>query len=151
MNDSVSNTLFRFVSLRSVQLPDSQSVTNKFVQIPLTMVGKGVFYDAIKNKPSSMTKYEAMNEASQNFKGAIESVDQLSKKFEKVYGFSQWLAQNKSTASAKEISTEAQNIPKLTTLEGEELWNNVFFSVNHSTRWCLERPHVRIAQSQLSD
>lgn len=60
MSDTISNTLFRFVSLRSVQIPDAQSLSQRFLHIREDLVGQGVFYEAMQKRPAEATKYETM-------------------------------------------------------------------------------------------
>lgn len=71
MSDTISNTLFRFVSLRSVQIPDARSLSQHFLSIREDLVGQGVFYEAIQKRPVGATKYETMLMASASFKEVI--------------------------------------------------------------------------------
>lgn len=71
MNNSISNTLFRFISLRSVQISDSSTLVNGFVQVPGTIAGQGVFYEAIQKRPIKATKYATMLKAFDYFKEVI--------------------------------------------------------------------------------
>ncbi|WP_353120414.1 hypothetical protein [Myroides odoratus] len=71
MNNSISNTLFRFVSLRSVQLLDSLVFPYLYVHVPGTIAGQGVFYEVIQKCPVSATKCETMLKVFDYFKEVI--------------------------------------------------------------------------------
>lgn len=127
MNDSISNTLFRFVSLRSVQIPEPQNILDGFVRSPERLLEGGLFAEAVRKKPSNMTKYEAMLGASAEFKEVIPTVQELQSQFSKVYDFSNWLAQNKTKASEEEIVERARGIEQIEEEQLELLWNNIFY------------------------
>lgn len=71
MNNSISNTLFRFVSLRSVELLDFSVLPYLYVHVPGTIAGQGVFYEVIQKRPIKATKYATMLKAFDYFKEVI--------------------------------------------------------------------------------
>jgi len=71
MNNSISNTLFRFVSLRSVELFYFSVLPYLYVHVPGAIAGQGVFYEVIQKCPVSATKYETMLKAFDYFKEVI--------------------------------------------------------------------------------
>ena len=147
MNDSISNTLFRFVSLRSVQIPEPATLKNKFVGAPSTVLEKGLFAEAVLNKPANMSKYEAMLGASKNFKEVIPTEQELQKQYPKIYGFSNWLAQNKSKASEEEIMEKASTAGTVEPEALEILWNNIFYQSTVQENGALKDRMVEIVKA----
>lgn len=127
MSDAISNTLFRFVSLRSVQIPDAEDLLQRFLHIREDLVGQGVFYEAIQKRPVEATKYETMLKASASFKEVIPTQEALQQEFAAIQPFATWLAQNKTTATAEEITDKAKDIKAIDTKQQGKLWNNIFY------------------------
>ncbi|WP_410878477.1 hypothetical protein [Myroides sp. DW712] len=127
MSDTISNTLFRFVSLRSVQIPDARSLSQHFLSIREDLVGQGVFYEAIQKRPVGATKYETMLMASASFKEVIPTQEALQQEFAAIQPFATWLAQNKTTATVEEITDKAKEIKAIDTKQQGKLWNNIFY------------------------
>lgn len=147
MNDSISNTLFRFVSLRSVQIPEASALVNRFVQIPGTIAGQGVFYEAMQKRPVDATKYETMLKATASFKEVIPTAAALQQEFATIQPFSTWLAQNKTTATSDEITKKATGIKAVDAKLQGKLWNNVFYQATLQDNLVLKDQMVEILKA----
>lgn len=147
MNDSISNTLFRFVSLRSVQIPEASALVNRFVQIPGTIAGQGVFYEAMQKRPVDATKYETMLKATASFKEVIPTAAALQQEFATIQPFSTWLAQNKTTATSDEITKKATGIKVVDAKLQGKLWNNIFYQATLQDNLVLKDQMVEILKA----
>ncbi|GEM_PF-4088776 len=76
MKNANSMTLFRFVNIRSAQIPKVQDSKFRYMELPV-IARRGLFFDAISRKPPEKTKYEALLEASGLYKDAINSKEAL--------------------------------------------------------------------------
>lgn len=147
MENTISNTLFRFVSLRSVQIPDAQDLLQRYVQIGKDLVGQGVFYEAIQKRPVDATKYETMLKAAASFKEVIPTTKALQEEFAGIQPFSTWLAQNKTTATPEEISKKAEGIKAIDTKQQGKLWNNVFYQATIQDNLVLNDQMIEILKA----
>lgn len=71
MNNSVLITLFCFVSLRSVQLLDFLVFPHRYVKVPSTITGQGMFYEALLKRPDTFTQCGTMFKVVNRFKALI--------------------------------------------------------------------------------
>lgn len=126
MKNANSMTLFRFVNIRSAQSPKLQALEFRYAKLP-PVAERGVFFDAIRRKPPEKTKYEALVEASGLFKDVIKSKKDLRSEFRRLLEFSDWLAENKSSATVEEIANRASVDKLINELQLEKLWNNIFY------------------------
>ncbi len=126
MKTENSTTLFRFVTIRSAQTLNLNALKSRFIQLPKS-AEKGLFFEAIKKKRPEKTKYETLLEVSKSYKEVIVSKEKLQDEFGSVYEFSNWLAQNKSEATEKEIVAHASSIKPINALKLEKIWNNIFY------------------------
>ncbi|WP_255492324.1 hypothetical protein [Myroides sp. NP-2] len=147
MENTISNTLFRFVSLRSVQIPDAEHLLQRYVQIEKDLVGQGVFYEAIQKRPVDATKYETMLKAAASFKEVIPTTKALQEEFAGIQPFSTWLAQNKATATPEEISKKAEGIKAIDTKQQGKLWNNVFYQATVQDNLVLNDQMIEILKA----
>ena len=84
-------TLYRFVSLRGVELSKKENQEKRFVFHPDNITGP--FFDAIKNKPANETKVETLQKTATNF-SALNELSEFEKIEPNFFGISNWLAQN---------------------------------------------------------
>lgn len=122
MKDQISQTLFRFTSLRSPDLSEEANKQLRFIFISES--GKnGTFYDAVTEREATVSKWLALQNAAKGFtsssKSEIKALDT------KLFEFSEWLAKNRSTASLDEIEAKTIGINALT--DDTTLWDNLFY------------------------
>ena len=119
------NTLYRFVSLRAPELSKKEDQEKRFVfHLDNTT---GVFFDAVKNKPSTQTKWEALLDASSTFAG-FKTVDDLENSNPTFFAIADWLMANKSQ-TADVILKKVQETTHLDKTSEINLWDNLFYQV----------------------
>ncbi|WP_267406652.1 MULTISPECIES: hypothetical protein [unclassified Chryseobacterium] len=133
-----SQTLFRFVSLRSPQLSDDKNQDKKFVLMPQEVKETGYFYSPVTNGTGSKKKLlltEAANYATSSDCIAKEkpsnNLDTFKRTYRVIYDFAVWLARNKSTCTFEEFALKRDSIFAATYAlpEKKTLWDNFIFQV----------------------
>ncbi|WP_051884928.1 hypothetical protein [Chryseobacterium luteum] len=125
------NTLYRFVSLRNPERSKKEKQEHSFVFHPednkkIAETNSGKFFDAVKNKTAAQTKWQALKAVS--FTGFATEND-LEKSNLSFFTASDWLARNRTTASASEIYTKAKEYIELTPPVELNLWDNLFYKI----------------------
>ncbi|KAB8155853.1 hypothetical protein EZY14_001180 [Kordia sp. TARA_039_SRF] len=122
MKETISQTLFRFISLRSPELSEETNKQLRFIFISES--GKsGTFYDAVTGREPSVSKWQALQDTAGEFRSASKS--EIKDLDSKLFEFSEWLAKNRSTASVEEIEAKFAGV---TTLNNDTtLWDNLFY------------------------
>ncbi len=122
MKDQISQTLFRFTSLRSPDLSEEKNKELRFI-FPSEAAKTDDFYDQMKNRPPEVSKWQQLQDTASNHraftKEEIKNIDT------KLFEFSEWLVQNRTTASIDEIEAKTIGISAIT--EDGMLWNNLFY------------------------
>ncbi len=133
-----SQTLFRFVSLRSPQLSDDKNQDKKFVLMPQEVKETGYFYSPVTNGTGSKKKLlltEAANYATSSDCIAKEkpsnNLNTFKRTYKVIYDFAVWLARNKSTCTFEEFALKRDSIFAATYAlpEKNTLWDNFIFQV----------------------
>jgi hypothetical protein len=122
MKDQISQTLFRFTSLRSPELSDETNKQLRFIFISESG-REGTFYDAVAGREPSTSKWQALQNTAKDFRNATKS--EIKALDTKLFTFSEWLAKNRSTATVEEI--EAQVISNTPLTNDMTLWDNLFY------------------------
>lgn len=96
-----------------------------------------------------MTKYEALFNASKDFKEVIPSVESLMSEYRDIANFSNWLSQNKSTATGEDIKLAAKASKPIEDLLLEKLWNNVFYQATVQANESLKNSLIEIIKANV--
>jgi hypothetical protein len=123
----ISQTLFRFVSLRSPELTNDEGKDKRFV-FRDAAVAQGVFDDAVRNRAAGTSKWQAMKNAAANFT-PLASEAEVKALNSKLYEFSVWLTRNKSTVTEDQLMQKSGGITLLNNSQLQLLWNNLFYQV----------------------
>ncbi len=133
-----TQTLFRFVSLRSPQLSDEKDQDKRFVFMPQEVKTDGHFYTPVTTgigvKRQLLLTQASSYSLSPEFiskDNPTNNLDTFKRTYKVIYDFSVWLARNKSTCSYEEFTAQKNYIfaahyvlPKLTTL-----WDNLIHQI----------------------
>jgi hypothetical protein len=128
-----TQTLFRFVSLRSPQLSDDKGQNKRFILAPERLKNDNVFYIPVTTGTGS--KLKLLQTAAANFKNSADcysDVNTLKNNFTLLYDFSVWLARNKSTCTFDEVKAQKDSIFDLNNYTFPNiitLWNNLIYQV----------------------
>ncbi|WP_185095012.1 hypothetical protein [Chryseobacterium taiwanense] len=127
-----TQTLFRFVSLRSPQLSDDKDQDKRFILIPDVLKTDNHFYIPVTT--GTGTKKELLKGSAENYSTStqcITDVNYLKNDFSDLYNFATWLARNKSTCTYTEFLVKKEEIfPPIYALpELIQLWNNLIYQV----------------------
>ena len=131
-----TQTLFRFVSLRSPELSDDTEQNNRFVVIPNGLTSDDKFYKPAAEATGS--KQEVLRAKAAEYAVLAECISKenpnntlagFKRTYNVIYNFAIWLARNKSTCSYEEL-VEKKNAA-LTGYKPEILmvWNNFIYQV----------------------
>jgi hypothetical protein len=132
-----TQTLFRFVSLRSPQLSDEKDQDKRFVLMPEDVKTDSHFYFPVKNgagkKRDLLLAQASTFAASSISKDHISNtLDQFKNDYKVIYNFSIWLAKNKSTCTYAEFVSQKDSVIAdhntvypISTL----LWDNFIYQV----------------------
>jgi hypothetical protein len=126
-NNPISQTLFRFVSLRNPELTNETGKDKRFV-LPKGLNGSSVFYGAVAAKPATQSKLDAMKVLAKTFTGFTTEA-QVKAINPNLYDFAIWLTRNKSTLTDLELVTKANALTVLSTQQLLQLWDNLFYQV----------------------
>ena len=122
MKDQISQTLFRFTSLRSPDLSEEKNKELRFIS-PSEAAKGAVFYDAMSDRESGVSKWQALQTAATDLRALTkEEVKNLDSK---LFEFSEWLAKNRATATVDEIEAKTFGITILS--DDGALWDNLFY------------------------
>jgi hypothetical protein len=127
-----TQTLFRFVSLRSPQLSDETDQDKRFIFFPEQMKSDTVFYKPVTE--GTGPKQKLLRERAEVFKSnadRIESLADFKADYPELYAFATWLAVNKTRCSYEEFEATKQEMlpPGYPTPELHVLWNNLIYQV----------------------
>ncbi len=126
MKTEISNTLFKFISLRSPQLINRIRSELLFATHPQKLE-TSIFYKAIEHKQPDETKTQALAKAADDFKEIIPDSAQLWSDFRETMALAQWLSQHKRNASEKEIHSRFDQVKPLKEANLVVLWGNLFY------------------------
>ena len=126
-NQEINNqtTLFRFVSLRSAELTKKENQDKRFIFHPNP---SGTFFNAVENKDSSQTKWNAMRSASENF-SAFQNEKEIEEINPDFFQVADWVSRNKSTLDPKELAEKMNGLQPLDLKFELNLWDNLFYQV----------------------
>lgn len=141
VENTPSQTLFRFVSLRSPQLSDDTKKDKRFITIPEELKNDDAFYVPVVNGTGS--KQKLLQTCAANYANSIDcistdfnsqnSLAEFKITYNLYYAFGTWLAKNKNTCTYEEVvAKRAELIDPLTTPVGPrliDLWNNLIYQV----------------------
>ncbi|WEK69012.1 MAG: hypothetical protein P0Y62_14300 [Candidatus Chryseobacterium colombiense] len=127
-----TQTLFRFVSLRSPQLSDDKDQDKRFILIPDVLKADNHFYIPVTT--GTGTKKDLLKRYAADYKvtsECINDVNYLKNDFGDLYNFATWLARHKSTSTYTEFVTKREEIfpPVYALPEFTQLWNNLIYQV----------------------
>ncbi|WBV59459.1 hypothetical protein PFY12_10355 [Chryseobacterium camelliae] len=127
-----TQTLFRFVSLRSPQLSDDKDQDKRFILIPDVLKTDNHFYIPVTT--GTGTKKSLLRGAAENYTASsqcITDVNYLKNDFSDLYNFATWLARNRSTCTYAEFVDKKDEIlpPIYAAPELTQLWNNLIYQV----------------------
>lgn len=122
MKEQISQTLFRFTSLRSPDLSEEKNKELRFI-FPSEAAKSDDFYDAIATREPGVSKWQTLQTTAAGYpsltKLEVKAIDS------KLFAFSEWLAKNRTTATLDEIEAMTIGVNVLTA--DETLWNNLFY------------------------
>lgn len=127
-NQEINNqtTLFRFVSLRSAELTKKENQDKRFIFHPDNQTS--TFFNAVNNKDSNQTKWNAMHSASENF-SAYQDEKQIEALNPEFFQLADWIARNKSTLDPKTLAEKINGLNPLDLKVELNLWDNLFYQV----------------------
>lgn len=120
MSTEIKNTLFRFVTMRSPELPEETNKDKRFVYRGAGI--NGAFDTAVANR-GNKTKWQAMKGVS--FTPATETAIKDSVNA-KLYDLAVWIAKNKYSYVESEVKNKLAELPQNLTIDAPLLWNNLF-------------------------
>jgi len=135
----VTNTLFRFVSYRGVQLADATTTTRHFASQESPA---GYFHTEVPKMPDNMTKGEALRKAAADFTSLMpypsasltatvlyNTEADLKRVSSALYDFSIWIVRNRTTYTNTELKSQLQKVAAATPYESSitSLWDNYFY------------------------
>lgn len=128
-----SQTLFRFVSLRSPQLPDEDKQSKKFITIPDSLKSDNTFYVPVAS--GTRPKQELLKERAAVFAqnaNFIADMDALKQTYGIVYDYALWLAKNKNTCSYNQFNEKKDQVKLSSSYAFPDLinlWNNLIYQI----------------------
>lgn len=137
MKTEISNTLFKFISLRSPQLINRIRSELLFATVPRPLE-TSVFYQAIAQKLPEETKSEVLTKAADEFIEIIPDSQHLNTDFPEMSSLAHWFSQNKRSASEKEIRAKFNQAKPLAARDLENLWENLFYQTIRQTNMSLK-------------
>ncbi|WP_228409943.1 hypothetical protein [Chryseobacterium viscerum] len=141
VENTPSQTLFRFVSLRNPELSDDTKQDKRFIVIPQDLKNNNAFYVPVVNGTGSKQKllqtcaasYVNNPERISTDSNSQNSLEGFKRTYKAYYTFGTWLAKNKNTCTYEEVIakrgvlTDPQAAPVGPILIG--LWNNLIYQV----------------------
>ncbi|MCS3867719.1 nitrogen regulatory protein PII-like uncharacterized protein [Chryseobacterium ginsenosidimutans] len=134
-----TQTLFRFVSLRSPQLSDEKDQDKRFVLMPEDVKTDGHFYGPVTSGTSSKkelllaqaSSYATSSDCISKESLTHNTLENFKRSYKAIYDFSVWVARNKSTCTYSEFNAQTAAlllqyypVPEMTTL-----WDNFIYQV----------------------
>lgn len=141
VENTPSQTLFRFVSLRSPQLSDDTKNDKRFITIPNELKSDDAFYVPVINGTGS--KQRLLQTCAANYANTIacissdpnkpNSLNSFKRSNRDYYTFGTWLAKNKNTCTYQEFMAQRAVLTDLNVIPiGPnliDLWNNLIYQV----------------------
>ncbi len=145
VENTPSQTLFRFVSLRSPQLSDETKNDKRFITIPEELKSDNAFYVPVVNGTGS--KQRLLQNCAANYANnpncissdhnSANSLESFKISYNAFYIFSTWLAKNRNRCTFRELinkkkelfMAEIENAYPLPTPNILDLWNNLIYQV----------------------
>ncbi|WP_126653040.1 hypothetical protein [Chryseobacterium aureum] len=141
VENTPSQTLFRFVSLRSPELSDDTKQDKRFIVIPQDLKNDTTFYVPVVN--GTETKQKLLKMCAANFvnnpkrispdSNSQNSLEGFKRTYKAYYTFGTWLAKNKNTCTYEEVVAERDALfPSQSPPAGPrliDLWNNLIYQV----------------------
>ncbi|WP_185097277.1 hypothetical protein [Chryseobacterium glaciei] len=138
VENTPTQTLFRFVSLRSPQLSDEKGQDKRFVLIPEELKDDTKFYKPVTE--GTGTKRKLLQERAAAYGPTTECIskdkptnnlDSFKRSYKVIYDFSSWLARNKSTCTYQEFVSKRDEVlaAQYTAPSDVVLWNNLIYQV----------------------
>lgn len=141
VENTPSQTLFRFVSLRSPQLSDDTKNDKRFITIPNELKSDDAFYVPVINGTGS--KQRLLQTCAANYANTMTCISSDPKKLNSLnsfkrsnhdyYTFGTWLAKNKNTCTYQEFMAQRAVLTDLNVIPiGPnliDLWNNLIYQV----------------------
>ncbi|MBC8644512.1 hypothetical protein H9W95_11875 [Flavobacterium lindanitolerans] len=126
MSTEIKNTLFRFVTMRSPELPEE---TNKDKRFVYRIANESGFDNAVTNRPIGTSKWAAMKNFSETFNPVKE--EGISDYFNHdLQQFAIWITRNKYSYTASELANKVTGLGNvLNTVDRTVLWDNFFYQV----------------------
>ena len=107
MKDQISQTLFRFSSLRSPDLSEEKNKELRFI-FPSEAAKTDDFYEGMSEREPTVSKWQQLQTIAASFsaytKSEVKAIDS------KLFEFSEWLARNRTTATLDEIEEKTIGI-----------------------------------------
>lgn len=133
-----SQTLFRFVSLRSPQLSDDKGQDKRFVLIPQDLKEDTKFYKPVTTGTGS--KRKLLQTCAADYASSPECItksndshnlETFKRSYKVIYDFATWLARNKSTCTHKEFTIQRDAVIATPHVKPSEIlvWNNLIYQV----------------------
>ncbi|MET3536661.1 hypothetical protein [Chryseobacterium limigenitum] len=138
VENTPTQTLFRFVSLRSPQLSDEKGQDKRFVLIPEELKDDTKFYKPVTE--GTGTKRKLLQERATAYEPTAECIskdkptnnlDSFKRSYKVIYDFASWLARNKSTCTYQEFVSKRDEVlaTQYTVPSDVVLWNNLIYQV----------------------
>ncbi len=141
VENTPSQTLFRFVSLRSPELSDDTKQDKRFIVIPQDLKNDTTFYVPVVN--GTEAKQKLLQTCAASFvnnpkrispdSNSQNSLEGFKRTYKAYYTFGTWLAKNKNTCTYEEVVAERDALfPSQTPPVGPrliDLWNNLIYQV----------------------
>ena len=141
MENSITNTLFRFVSLRAPEKIKKTIASLQFVS-ELPQLQTGIFFDAVENRPPGTTKSEALLAAAEEFESlAFSSEDQVKELNPELFDFADWLIYNRTNYTNEELLERAEGIEPLDDRDRgvlQQVWDNLFYQTTSQKSFYLK-------------
>ncbi|WP_223598267.1 hypothetical protein [Chryseobacterium sp. GVT01B] len=141
VENTPSQTLFRFVSLRSPELSDDTQQDKRFIVIPQDLKNDNAFYVPVVN--GTGLKQKLLQTCAANYvnnperistdPNSLNSLEGFKRTYKAYYAFGTWLAKNKNTCTYEEVIAkkavliDPQAAPVAPPMIG--LWNNLIYQV----------------------
>lgn len=138
VENTPTQTLFRFTSLRSPQLSDDKDQNKRFVLIPQDLKDDTRFYKPVTE--GTRPKRVLLQERAAAYAPTTECIakdkttnnlDTFKRSYKVIYDFATWLARNKSTCTYKEFIIQKNAVLTAQHVKPSEiiLWNNLIYQV----------------------
>lgn len=124
MENPITNTLFRFVSLRSPKLLEENLLNRKFIY-HTQLSSTNIFYNTVLTRPTGSPKWQALTSAP--YTPEFSSVHQIKTALPDLYEFSLWLIRNRSTYTQPELLAQAALVSSTPPIEN--IWNDFYYQV----------------------